>query len=328
MAIDAYCPEIIEVDSFEELQTLTSLADYYVLGEGSNTLFTENEAPKLIRPKLLGIAVEETAEDYLLTVQAGENWQKLVTYTVEHGMPGLENLALIPGSVGAAPIQNIGAYGVEFADFCQAVHWYDFKSNQVTILAAYDCQFGYRDSVFKRQLKGQGIIVAVELKLSKAWQPSLGYAGLNQLPECANALEVMNTVMAIRSSKLPNPEELPNAGSFFKNPIINCEEFKRLKQQYPDIPNYPQPDDQVKIAAGWLIEQAQLKGFRLGDAGVHSKQALVLVNYGNAKGEDIVALARHVIGQVQEKFSITLEPEVRLVAALGERAAAEIFNHV
>ena len=329
LAIDAYCPNIIEISSLEQLVEL-SLPDqaFYILGEGSNTLFTDNTTPTLLLPRLKGIEVHEAADHYFLKVAAGENWHRLVEYTVANNMPGLENLALIPGSVGAAPVQNIGAYGVELADLCHSLDWFEFDTKRVKTLTAKQCQFGYRDSVFKRELKGKGLITSVTFALPKQWQPRLNYAGLNQLDNSVTASEVIARVVSIRNSKLPNPAELANAGSFFKNPVVSQALFEQLSEHYPELPHFPQANHQVKLAAGWLIEQAGLKGYRLGDAGIHEQQALVLVNFGTASGQEIAELAKLVIAKVAEKFSVELVPEVRLIGANGETSLSAELSHV
>ncbi|WDE05687.1 UDP-N-acetylmuramate dehydrogenase [Thalassomonas viridans] len=313
-------PFIYQPASYSDLHELAGVVNqpFYILGEGSNTLFVEDEAPVIIRPDFKGIDIEETGEAYLVRVGAAENWHQLVTFCIEQGIYGLENLALIPGSVGAAPIQNIGAYGVEFADYCHEVEWFEFNSQSVKKLSRAECKFGYRDSIFKRELYNQGLIISVSFMFPKAWQAKLSYHGLDSLPEKVSAMEVMEQVIAIRESKLPDPDVLPNAGSFFKNPVIAEDQYQILKQKYPDMPFYPQDNKSVKLAAGWLIEHAGLKGFCRNGAGVHDKQALVLVNKLAASGKDISALAKYVQTRVLEKFGIELLPEVRIIAAKGE----------
>lgn len=291
---------------------------FYILGEGSNTLFIDGTAPNILLPKFKGIEFEERDSYYLLKVMAGENWHELVANCVEKGIGGLENLALIPGSVGAAPVQNIGAYGVEFADFCHSVHWFNFETNEIEILAPEQCNFSYRNSIFKQELKNKGLITQVCLKLPKQWAAKLSYAGLNTLPCVVTPKQVMQKVIEIRQSKLPDPLVLPNAGSFFKNPEVSLVFFQRLVEDFGEMPNYPLPNGNVKLAAGWLIEQAGLKGYKNNGVGVHNKQALVLVNYNSDNGADIWALAQYVQQTVFEKFAIHLEPEVRLVSASGE----------
>ncbi|MBU2871020.1 UDP-N-acetylmuramate dehydrogenase [Colwellia sp. E2M01] len=320
--IKTSCSHIYFPSNLAELQQLPDLTvePFYILGEGSNTLFVEESAPIIIQPKFHGITVEEQAEYYLVTVGAAENWHELVCFCLTKGINGLENLALIPGSVGAAPVQNIGAYGVEFADFCEEVQWFEFASKTLHALTKKDCDFAYRDSIFKQSHYNKGLITQVTFKFPKAWQPNLSYAGLDTLSVASTATEVMNQVIALRSSKLPDPKVLANAGSFFKNPVVSVEEFITIQAKFENIPHYPQANGEIKLAAGWLIDQAGLKGFRHDNVGVHQQQALVLVNYGSDFGADIISLAKYVQRVVVEKFSVTLIPEVRMISHLGEQA--------
>ncbi|WP_246143233.1 UDP-N-acetylmuramate dehydrogenase [Colwellia echini] len=320
--IKASCSHIYFPSNLAELQQLPDLTatNFYILGEGSNTLFVEENAPVIIQPKFHGINIDEQAEHFLVTVGAAENWHDLVCFCLEKGINGLENLALIPGSVGAAPVQNIGAYGVEFADFCDEIQWYEFASKTLHTLVKEDCDFAYRESIFKHAFYNKGLITHVSFKFPKAWQPNLSYAGLDSLVKTSSATEVMNQVIALRSSKLPDPKVLPNAGSFFKNPVVSAVEFTQLQQRFPDIPHYPQANGEVKLAAAWLIDQAGLKGFRHQEVGVHQQQALVLVNYGSDLGCDIISLAKYVQRIVNKKFSVMLTPEVRMISAEGEQS--------
>ncbi|TMM48010.1 UDP-N-acetylmuramate dehydrogenase [Colwellia ponticola] len=332
--IKASCSHIYFPSTLAELQQLPELTadktssntsdnnadSFYILGEGSNTLFVESQAPIIIQPKFTGIDIDEQDDHFVVTVGAAENWHKLVCFCLAQGIYGLENLALIPGSVGAAPVQNIGAYGVEFADFCQQVQWYEFASKTLHSLTKQDCRFAYRDSIFKQAHYNKGLITQVTFNFPKAWQANLTYAGLDTLAQNSTALEVMTQVIALRSRKLPDPKQLPNAGSFFKNPLVNQKVFAQLQQQYPKIPHYPQANGEVKLAAGWLIEQTGLKGFRHEAVGVHQQQALVLVNYGSDFGSDIISLAKYIQRQVVDKFSVLLTPEVRMVTQQGERS--------
>ncbi|WP_241242139.1 UDP-N-acetylmuramate dehydrogenase [Thalassotalea sp. G2M2-11] len=318
-AIAAYCPHYYAPSSIEQLNDIFPLPDqsFYILGEGSNTLFVESTTPTIIQPNFTGISVKEAAHQVELTVKSGENWHQLVEFCLARGYHGIENLALIPGSVGAAPVQNIGAYGVELADVVKSVQWYEFAKQKLHTLSKAQCQFAYRDSIFKHQYYGKGLIVSVTLTLSKQWGPNLSYQGLEALGLQATAEQVFNQVVQLRQAKLPDPKILPNAGSFFKNPIVELDVFHKLQQVYPNMPSYPQEDNQVKLAAGWLIEQSGLKGYRQGEAGVHKQQALVLVNHGQATGKDIYQLAQYVQQQVAQKFDIWLEPEVRLLDDKG-----------
>lgn len=319
-AVAATTPTIYYPKDECELQRLSVEVgkNFYILGEGSNTLFVEDITPVIIKPMFLGIDVDESPDYYQIKIGCGENWHDLVTFCIKQGMKGLENLALIPGSVGAAPVQNIGAYGVEIADFIDTVTWFDFSENEARCLSKVQCQFAYRNSIFKQSLKNQGIITHVTLRLPKKWQAKLSYKGLDVLPKNCSAQLIMDTVIAIRNSKLPDPKLIPNAGSFFKNPVISVKQFDLLKALYPDIPHYPQPQGNIKLAAGWLIEQSGLKGFEMHGAAVHNKQALVLTNIASARGRDIKNLALHVQQKVFDSFAIRLQAEVRMIAEHGE----------
>ncbi|WP_448547314.1 UDP-N-acetylmuramate dehydrogenase [Thalassotalea fusca] len=318
-ALSAIAPKLYELTSLDELSIFESLAgeNIYILGEGTNTLFIEELTPIIVRLLIKGITITETEDNFIVTAACGENWHQLVEFCLEQGINGLENLALIPGSVGAAPIQNIGAYGVELSDFLQSVDWYEFGSGTEKRIDKTDCAFGYRDSVFKQALKDKGVITKVTLALPKQWQPVKNYAGLNELPDKVTAKEIFQTVIEIRQQKLPDPKEIPNAGSFFKNPIICSSTFQALQHQYAQVPHYVLPDASIKLPAAWLIEQAGFKGQTVGKAGVHEKQALVLVNRGGATGEDVVSLAQQIITTVHRVFGIRLEQEVRTVGQLG-----------
>lgn len=324
--IKASCSRIYFPSSLAELQDLPMLGEdnFYILGEGSNTLFVEQQAPIIIQPKFIGIEVKEYAEYYAVTVGAAENWHDLVCTCLEQGINGLENLALIPGSVGAAPVQNIGAYGVDFSDYCHSVQWYEFSSKTMKSLSKAQCHFAYRESIFKQALYNKGLITEVTLHFPKKWQANLSYAGLDTLPKESSAEDVMAKVIELRNSKLPDPEDLPNAGSFFKNPVVSTDFFENLKQSYPKIPHYLQENGDVKLAAGWLIDQAGLKGFRHQGVGVHQQQALVLVNYSSDLGADIISLAKYVQRTVLEKFAVSITPEVRMITSMGESTFASL----
>lgn len=318
--------QIQTLDELAELSDMLSAQNFYILGEGSNTLFIDQEIACVIHPKFKGVEVVERDADYLVKAYAGENWHNFVVTLIDTGICGLENLALIPGSVGAAPVQNIGAYGVELSDFCHAVSWYNFKSKSLEVISNTDCEFGYRDSVFKQRLKNDGIIISVEFCFPKDWSAKLSYVGLNHLPENSSALDIMNQVIALREAKLPDPKVIANAGSFFKNPVLSPKKFAELSALFPTVPNYPQPNGSVKVAAGWLIEHAGLKGFELSGVGVHKKQALVLVNYESDNSKSLVELARIVVKAVSDKFGIQLEPEVRFVGFDGEVNSLEVVT--
>lgn len=281
------------------------------MGGGSNLVLAESVPGIVAQLKLEGVELlESTDQSALLRVGAGEVWHNFVRWTLEQGYFGLENLALIPGSVGASPVQNIGAYGVEVCELIECVDAYDSQTRQWVSLTAGDCQFGYRDSLFKRN-PGRFVIASVTFRLSREYHPKLSYAPLaHRFGErsAIDALEVFDAVCEIRSAKLPDPSVLGNAGSFFKNPVVNQAQFNALQAQYPDIPNFP-ADSGLKLAAGWLIEQAGLKGYTDGPVGVHKLQALVLVNYGGASRVELEALATRVKAQVMQKFGVQLEQE-------------------
>lgn len=301
-----------------------------ILGAGSNILFCENFSGLIIKVELLGVEITELENSYQLHIGAGENWHKLVTNCIEKGINGLENLALIPGVVGAAPVQNIGAYGSEFKDFCESVEYIDLDSGEMHRLTAVQCMFGYRDSIFKTAPLKNCLITQVTLNLTKQWQPKSRYGALNALKEGEQitAKKIYQFVCQIRSEKLPDPEKLGNAGSFFKNPVVDQRIANDLLSRYPTMPNYPQDDGRIKLAAGWLIEQANLKGRKVGGAAVHQQQALVIVNQGNATASDIVQLAGLVRDTVKQKFDIELEHEVRFIGAQGETNLSEVLQGV
>ncbi|MBV7316454.1 UDP-N-acetylmuramate dehydrogenase [Shewanella sp. NIFS-20-20] len=322
-AIEQSCRELKVAHTRQQLIHM-ALACYQqqspllVIGGGSNLVLLQDFLGTVIKIETQGIEVLETVEAYHLTVAAGVNWHELVKHTLDVKMPGLENLALIPGTVGAAPIQNIGAYGKEFCDVCEWVEYLDLDSGQLIKLSAEQCQFDYRDSIFKQELDNKAIIISVGIKLEKRWQPVLDYGPLQAFDTAqVEAEQIFDCVCQVRSSKLPDPKELGNAGSFFKNPIVEAAVYHELARQFSSIVGYALDDGRVKLAAGWLIEHAGLKGTRLGAAGIHKKQALVIVNLGGASGEDIAALAKHVILTVEDKFGVRLEIEPRLVANHG-----------
>lgn len=297
-----------------------------ILGEGSNVLFLDTFHGTVIINRIKGIEVTEQPEAWHLHVGAGENWHNLVRYTLQQGMPGLENLALIPGCVGSSPIHNIGAYGVELQRVCDYVDCVELATGKSLRVSATECRFGYRDSIFKHEYQDRYAIVAVGLRLPKQWQPVLTYGDLVRLePETVTPQQVFDAVCHMRTTKLPDPKVNGNAGSFFKNPVVAAEIAHTLLAQFPGAPHYPQADGSVKLAAGWLIDQCQLKGVSIGGAAVHRQQALVLINAHNATSEDVVKLAHHVRQNVGEKFNVWLEPEVRFIGQTGEVNAVEII---
>ncbi|OVZ95511.1 UDP-N-acetylmuramate dehydrogenase [Yersinia alsatica] len=328
-ALSAYASNVISANSTEELinawrESVSKQQPVLLLGEGSNVLFIENYAGTVLLNRIKGITFTEDDTAWHLHVGAGENWHQLVCYSLQHNMPGLENLALIPGCVGSAPIQNIGAYGVELQKVCEYVDLLDMEAGTVLRLSAQDCQFGYRDSIFKHRYGNGFAIVAVGIRLIKSWTPTLGYGDLTRMdPLTATAEEIFNSVCAMRRSKLPDPTVTGNAGSFFKNPVVDASVAEDIVKRYPNAPHYLQPDGSVKLAAGWLIDQCALKGYQIGGAAVHQQQALVLINLAGATGQDVVGLASYIRQQVANKFAIWLEPEVRFIASNGEVNAVE-----
>jgi UDP-N-acetylmuramate dehydrogenase len=299
------------------------LAPKFVLGGGSNVVFTRDVESLVLKIEVLGKRlVSEDAQAWIVEAGAGESWHGLVAWTIENHWPGLENLALIPGSVGASPVQNIGAYGIELKDRFEGLDAVDLVTGRTVTLNASDCQFGYRDSVFKHTgfggLAGKSVITRVRFRLPKPWQPMLGYLDLerktvetgNRQPD---AKTIFEWVCAIRRAKLPDPAVIGNAGSFFKNPVVTPEQCSDIIGRDPEIVHYPMPDGTVKLAAGWLIDACGWKGKTVGRAGVFEKQALVLVNRGGASGAEVVTLARAIQESVYGRFGIRLEPEPIIV---------------
>ena len=290
-----------------------------ILGGGSNILFTEDFEGVVLKNNIKGIQVEEENNDSVLVdVGAGENWHQFVLQAVENGWAGIENLSLIPGSVGASPIQNIGAYGVEVKDVIVSVEAVNIHTKESRQFNNSDCQFGYRDSVFKREEKGKWIITKVRFALRKNATLNTTYGAikdtLDQMGISVPTIkDVSQAVIAIRQSKLPDPVQIGNAGSFFKNPEISVNQFASLKENYPNIVSYPIDATKVKVPAGWLIETAGWKGKNFGTYGVHKDQALVLVNYGNADGNDIKKLSQSIKHSIWEMFGIQLETEVNII---------------
>ena len=286
-----------------------------VLGGGSNLLLTRDFDGLVLHMTGTGIAIDgEDAQCRYVTAQAGENWHSFVQWTLAQGCPGLENLSLIPGTVGASPIQNIGAYGSELAEYVDSVTAFDVSAGEIFTLDAAACGFAYRDSVFKHALKDRAVICSVRFRLPKRWQPNLRYAELAAEISAQGITEptpqqVSDAVIAIRRRKLPDPAQIGNAGSFFKNPVVSAAKRDELLAQHPALVSYPQADGSYKLAAGWLIDQCGWKGKSLGAAGVHDRQALVLVNQGGATGAEVLALARKIADDVRQRFGVTLEPE-------------------
>ncbi|MBU9433860.1 UDP-N-acetylmuramate dehydrogenase [Burkholderia multivorans] len=314
-----YAARITHPAQFEALHRDARVATlpYLVLGGGSNVVFTRDFDGLVLLDEIAGRRVVRDDDDaWYVEAGGGENWHAFVGWTLEQGMAGLENLALIPGTVGAAPIQNIGAYGLEMNAYFDSLVAVELATGRSERFDAARCAFGYRDSFFKRDGRGRFAIVSVTFRLPKRWTPRLGYADVTReldargiSPAAATPRDVFDAVVAIRRAKLPDPRELGNAGSFFKNPVIDRAQFDALHARAPGVVSYPQPDGRVKLAAGWLIDRCGWKGRALGAAAVHDRQALVLVNRGGATGADVLALARAIQHDVRTQFGVELEPE-------------------
>lgn len=320
--LNAQAKLMARVKSVSALQEVLSDAklnseERFILGGGSNILLTKDVDGLVIKNEIDGIQViEETSNHYLVKSGAGVVWHELVMHCIQNGYTGIENLSLIPGNVGAAPMQNIGAYGVELKNVFHSLEAVEIASGNVETFSASDCQFGYRESVFKRKLKGQFIISSVTLKLSKEPSLNTSYGAIEQELERLKIIspsikDVSQAVINIRQSKLPDPKELGNSGSFFKNPVVPTSVYEELKSKHPNIPGY-HAGEKTKLAAGWLIEQCGWKGKVVGNTGSHAKQALVLVNYGNATGVEIFELSAQIMQSVYDTFGVQLEREVNV----------------
>ena len=322
--IEAKTRYFTEVSSVEQLQEVLQSPDYQlverlILGGGSNILLTKDFDGLVIKMAIKGLEiVQETEENVWIKVGAGVVWHDLVMHCVEYNYAGMENLSLIPGTVGAAPMQNIGAYGVEIKEVFESLEALEIATGKVVTFDKATCNFGYRESIFKHEAKGKYVILNVTFKLNRkpnfhvaygAIKDTLAEMGISEMSIKA----ISNAVIRIRQSKLPNPAEIGNAGSFFKNPEIQNAQFEALKIQFPTIPSYPVSNTTTKVPAGWLIEQAGWKGQRFGEVGVHAKQALVLVNYGGGKGSEVKALAEKIQTSVNQKFGISLSVEVNFI---------------
>ena len=321
--IDARARFMVEVNSVDALKAIVADERFrnlprLIIGGGSNVLLTQDFDGLVILNSILGIdVISETEDEVVLKVGAGEVWHELVMHCVDNGWGGIENLSLIPGSVGAAPMQNIGAYGVEIKDVFVQLSALNLSTLQVDTFTNEECQFGYRESIFKRELKGQHMITSIQLRLSKNHSVNTSYGAIEaQLKAGGTSTptikDVSAAVIKIRQSKLPDPAELGNAGSFFKNPIIDRSTFDAIKARHPEVPNYPASNG-IKLAAGWLVEQCGWKGKRVGNCGSHEKQALVIVNYGGSTGSEIFDLSEQIMQSVKSEFGIQLEREVNVV---------------
>ncbi len=317
----AFLARVASDEQLAELESLPAVAGLprLILGGGSNLLFTGDVEGVVVKIEIPGLAeLEPSDTHWRIEVGAGENWHATVERLLALDRPGLENLALIPGQAGAAPIQNIGAYGIELAERFESLRAWDVSQRRVVQMSLADCNFGYRDSVFKHALAGARVITGVTLALPRQWQPVTSYVDVaSELKARAltrpTARDIFDAVVAIRCRKLPDPVLIGNAGSFFKNPVVAREKLNELLQHFPSLVSYPMPGGRFKLAAGWLIDAAGLKGATRGRAGVYEKQALVLVNRGGATGREILALAREVQEKVAAKFGVLLEPEPVIV---------------
>jgi UDP-N-acetylmuramate dehydrogenase len=318
--LPAQAATLVRIDSEATLRRVIDhpelgRAPKFVLGGGSNVVFTRDPQAVVLKVEVAGRRlVEERADAWIVEAGAGENWHDTVAWTLAQGWPGLENLALIPGTVGAAPVQNIGAYGVELRERFESLDVVDLVTGRTVTLGLDACHFGYRDSVFKQALAGKSVITRVRFRLPKPWRPVIGYLELERkMQETGidepDAQAVFDWVCAIRRAKLPDPAVIGNVGSFFKNPVVSVEQCRDIIGRDPEVVHYPLPDGTVKLAAGWLIDACGWRGKSIGRAGVYEKQALVLVNRGGASGAEVVTLARAIQESVYGRFGIRLEPE-------------------
>ncbi|WP_028892530.1 UDP-N-acetylmuramate dehydrogenase [Tenacibaculum sp. 47A_GOM-205m] len=319
--IDVNAKRFVSITSVYQLQQLIKEEkDIFLISGGSNMLLTKDIETLVVHINFKGISIDQqNHNDVYITVNAGENWHEFVLWCVSLNYGGLENLSLIPGNVGTCPIQNIGAYGVEVKDTITKVEAIEIKTGKLVSFSAEECQFGYRNSIFKNKAKGKYILTSVSFKLTKnnhklntsygAIESELSSKGITN----PTIKDISDAVITIRQSKLPDPKEIGNSGSFFKNPVISKEHFEKLQKNYPSIPSYVISDTEIKVPAGWLIEQSGFKGKRFGNFGVHEKQALVLVNYGDASGKEIYELAQKIQHTIKGTFDINLEIEVNII---------------
>lgn len=321
--IDAKAHSYCNISTVEELKSILKahhIKPLFILGGGSNMLLTKDIEALVLHINLKGIKViSETDDKVVVRAMAGENWHDFVLWCIDHNYGGIENLSLIPGNVGTAPIQNIGAYGVELKDVfvsCEAMH---IENQTLKTFYKEDCKFDYRESIFKQELKGKYIITSVNFELNKTNQKlHMDYGAIKDQLKLSGVTnptisDISKAVIAIRQSKLPDPKEIGNSGSFFKNPIISKMQFEKLKENFPEVPSYKISEELIKVPAGWLIEKAGFKGKRFNNYGVHNKQALVLVNYGNAKGSDIYNMALLIKKTIKRIFDISIETEVNII---------------
>lgn len=321
--IDAKAKQFVAVHSVDELKTVLEQNKFepkFILGGGSNMLLTKDIEALVIHVDLKGKKILSENEDFaLVESKAGENWHDFVLWTIDQNFGGLENMSLIPGNVGTTPVQNIGAYGTEIKDTFISCEALSIKDQETKTFTKEECHFGYRESIFKNEAKDRYVITSVVFKLTKrSHKINTSYGDItNELAKnnisSPTLKEVSNAVIAIRQSKLPDPKELGNSGSFFKNPILLKSDFEKIHQQFPEMKYYDISETEVKVPAGWLIEQAGFKGKRFGNAGIHKNQALVLVNYGNATGKEILAISKNIQETIFNTFSITIEAEVNIL---------------
>lgn len=318
--LDVLAKNLIFLKDLEQLKEIEDIKECFFIGGGSNILLTKDLDKTVIVNQTSGITIISEDDDYVeLAIASGENWHNLVLHCIEMGYGGIENMSLIPGSVGAAPMQNIGAYGKEIKDVLTYVDAVDIQTLKTIRFTNAECQFGYRESIFKKEAKGKYFIAEVGLKLTKRYhKTNTSYGDIEAwLQERCftepTIRDVSNAVIAIRKSKLPDPSDLGNSGSFFKNPIIGKSHFETLKDKFPTIKSYPIDENNVKVPAGWLIESLGWKGKRVGNTGSHAKQALVLVNYGNAQGSEVYQLAKDIQQSVWDTYQISLDMEVNVI---------------
>lgn len=318
--IDVTAKEIIYLKELNQLDKISNLKDCFIIGGGSNILLTKNIDKQVIINQTKGICTVNEDEFHIeLAVASGEDWHEFVMYCIQKGYGGIENMSLIPGSVGAAPMQNIGAYGREIKDVLTYVNAVNLDTKKMEKFTNQACEFGYRESIFKKAAKGKYFIADIGIRLTKkdhlintSYGDIESWLNFNKI-ETPSIQDVSNAVIAIRKSKLPDPAQLGNSGSFFKNPVIPASHYKNLLQKFPEIKSYPVNDEEVKIPAGWLIESLGWKGKRIGNTGAHNKQALVLVNYGNAMGNEVQQLSEDIKKSIWETYQIKLETEVNII---------------
>jgi len=321
--IEAYAKQFVAVHTVEELKTIVQENQNqkkFILGGGSNMLLTQDIDALVIHIDLKGKKILKEDDDFVwVESMAGENWHEFVLWTIDQNFGGLENMSLIPGNVGTTPVQNIGAYGTEIKDTFVSCEAMNIATQEMKTFTKEECKFGYRESIFKHEVKDQFIITSVVFKLTKRnHRINISYGDITKELEKQNVVtptlkDVSNAVIAIRQSKLPDPKELGNSGSFFKNPIISKSYYEKIHTLHPEMPHYVISETEVKVPAGWLIERAGFKGKRFGDAGIHKNQALVLVNYGNATGQEILAVSKDIQATVLKEFGIAIEAEVNVI---------------